>query len=333
MCHADKHCSVWISLGILNIHGCLRDHKWLKSIVIPCFHTRDDMYIDLPHTKLRCIKNVAQGKFGYIDVAMYETDTEKKEVYVKRPIIISRAALYEALMQHIVREHLKAIGFPLGAPKVLQIFSLHDTSICFAMEQIENACTLDRFLDMQSPVQITPIIIDCLLQLLAMIWYLNSVLGVNHRDLKPSNFLITEHDTPQIKVLTIDNEIIEISSRYSLTLIDFGFACLGSINTHVADISLSTVYPKTDPCPKDGRDIYLFIGLLYIDFYKKLPNDICALFESWLDMGGINLCKFMCKDTIHYKKWLYFIAGNTEITHFQCTPLKILHDLQKISHK
>ena len=332
MCNKDKKCRAWISLDSLGIsaQGCLRDASWLHGITIPCNQSilNQHLYIDLPTKKLTCIKNVAHGKFGCIDLAQYDTQTKHSEVYVKRPILPGKTLLYEACIQKLVGDSLANIGFPTGAPPLITLFRLKDESICFAMEQINGASTLDRYLESVSKVQFSTVIIDCLLQLSAMIWHLDTILGINHRDLKPSNFLIVEHDAPKRKIINVETYILEIESKHSLTFIDFGFSCLGSTETHISDISLSTVYSKQDPCPKEGRDMYLFLAFLYIDYHQKLPSQLLILFESWLSIPGSNLCGFMKKDKENSKKWLYFMAGNESIKRFSSCPKSIVKDLQ-----
>jgi serine/threonine protein kinase len=334
MCVKEKKCRAWISLDSIGIssQGCLKDSNWLNSIVIPSRHSffYPNLYIDLPDTKLICTKNVAHGKFGYIDSALLETQSKLSNVYVKRPILSGKSLLYEACIQKLVKENLSYIGFPTGAPDVLRLFRLRDNSVCFAMEEITGATTLDKFIDSVPNSQISSIIIDCLIQLSAMVWYLDTALGINHRDLKPSNFLIAEHE-PKNRILQIENEILEVESKYSLTFIDFGFSCLGSTETQVSDISLSTVYSKSDPCPKEGRDMYLFLAFLYIDFNTKLPQRLLNLFESWLNIPGSNILGFMKKDKETTKKWIYFIAGNENIKQFNSSPCKIVKDLQALT--
>lgn len=346
MCIPTQPCRARVSLESIGlpVHGCLHAPAWLREVTLPCHQSllTPSVYIDRPaiqrtaHTapfstehgstkKLVCLKTVSHGSFGYIDLAQDHTADGVKEVYVKRPILPGKSLLYEACVQQCIAEELSSIGFPTGAPRVTHVFTLRDHSVCFAMEPIEGAVTLDRYLE--SSLQLSGVIVDCLLQLSAMLWHLNSILGMNHRDLKPSNFLIVEHP-PTMKVLVIENEIIEISSPHSLTLIDFGFSCVGSTTTQRTELSLSTVYPKDDPCPKEGRDLYLFLGLLYIDYYDKLAPRLCQLFESWLQEPGSNLCRFMRKDKESSKKWLYFMVGNTQIKRFQSCPQRIVRDLQ-----
>lgn len=332
MCRETTKCIAWISLDNIGFpsHGCLRDPTYLNSLKIPCYQSiiEPRKYIDLPNKKLIFIKTVAHGKFGYIDEVQLETTYKIEKLFCKRPVIAGKSLIYEALMLKLVGETLEKVGFPNGAPKLCSIFKLKDDSICFAMEQIENAMTLDRYLERLPINKLIFIIIDCLFQLCSIIWHLNNILGVNHRDLKPSNFLVVEHSEPVTKVLSVENEIFEIESRYSLTLIDFGFSCLGSVETHVSDISLSTVYSKNDPCPKDGRDIFIFLSFLYIDYYAKLPDKLLKLFEAWLDVPGSKLCSFMRRDKETSKNWIYFMAGNEKISKFNCSPLKIIKDLQ-----
>jgi serine/threonine protein kinase len=330
MCFDKRKCQAWISLESLGLpyQGCLKDSTWLSSIHIPIRQTNQSAYVDTPHRKLVSLKTVSSGAFGHIDLGHYEWNDTHSEVYIKRPIITGGTLLYEACIQKLVSDNLSLVGFPTGAPKPLCIFQLQDHSVGFAMEQIYGAITLEAYLASVPSSFFPSIIIDCLLQLCAMIWHLNSLLGINHRDLKPSNFLIVVHDTPIRKVLQIEKECLEVDSKHSLTFIDFGFSCLGSTETHVSDISLSTVYSKSDPCPKEGRDMYLFLAFLYIDYHSKLPPQLLSLFEQWLDIPGSNLCHFMRKDKENSKKWLYFITGNDSITSFRSCPVKIVRDLQ-----
>ena len=336
MCNKNKKCCAWISLESFGISpasnkGCIRNSFWLRSLFIPCSQPilNQLQYIKSPTESLKCINNVAHGTFGYIDSAIYKTADRSIEVYVKRPIIPGKSLLYEACIQKLVGDNLRNIGFPTGAPRILSIFRLRDNSVCFAMEQIDDAMTLDKYIETTNINTISSVLIDCLLQLCAMLWYLDTTLGINHRDLKPSNFLIVEHE-PITKLLQIEQDIFEIQSKYSLTIIDFGFSCLGSTETHISDISLSTVYSKFDPCPKEGRDMYLFLSLLYIDFHSKLPAKLLNLFESWINTPSSNMTSFMRKDKESSKEWIYYIAGDIRRQKFNSSPSRIVKDLQAL---
>lgn len=322
----ETHCSAWISLHSvgINAEGCVKDPAWI-SLVHHLLQSSQmgSAYINLPNKKLLCTDTIAQGKFGFIDLAIYQVYDDKKEVYVKRPIL-SESLLVEACIQKLVGDSLLKAGISLGAPPLVAIFALHDGSVCFAMEPVHHSITLNKCLDAATPCSIGSIIIDCLLQLCAILSHLHSQLGLNHRDLKPSNFLVREHDPVQ-KILVIDGVQITITSRYSLTMIDFGFACLGTSDK--TEVSLGMVYSIEDCCPKEGRDLFLFLGMLYLDYHKKLPPTLLPLFESWID---VQLCAFMQKNREYSAQWLYFMAGNERISRFPSTPSRILQDLRAL---
>ena len=107
MCHHPNRCRAWISLDSVGIsaQGCLRRPAWLQSIPLPILQSllNPSIYIDSPLYSLTCIKTVAHGSFGYIDVASYRTGTNEEEVYVKRPILPGRSLLQEACIQNCVR--------------------------------------------------------------------------------------------------------------------------------------------------------------------------------------------------------------------------------------
>ena len=326
MC-GEVHCNAWISLHSVGIpiEGCIKDPSWTQSVRTRLSSSQMGYaYINLPFKRLLCMDTIAQGQFGYIDLATYTVHDDKREVYVKRPIL-SDNLLMEACIQKLVGESLIRAGFPLGAPPLVSIFALNNGSICFAMEPIRHTVTLNKCLDAATPCTIGPIVIDCLVQLCAMLSHLHADLGMNHRDLKPSNFLIQEHAAKE-KQLVIDGKPLTILSRYSLTMIDFGFACLGN-TVSTSEVSLSTVYTMADCCPKEGRDLFLFLGILYLHYHTKLPPTLLSLFESWIDP---KLCAFMQKNQEYSVRWLYFMAGSEGITRFPSTPLRIVQDLQAL---
>lgn len=334
MCFNDKKCACWISLHSLGIksEGCIKDSEWLNSIQIPCSQSlfNQALFVNTGSVKLHHISTESHGSFGSIDLGLYETTNGiKKEVYIKRPLIPGKSLLYEACVQKLVGEHLEIMGFPTGAPKIVAIFKLLDGSICFAMEQIEDAVTLSELLGECSKDDISEIVVDCLLQVCGMVWYLEIVLGINHRDLKPSNFLVYTHP-PEVKTIQIDTELIDIHSKYTICFIDFGFSCVGSPETHISELTLSSVYNPSDPCPKDGRDIFLFLAFLFMEFHTKLPADLVKLFDKWLHLSDIHMPNYIRKHGIKSKNMIYFYAGLPKMKFPLTYPEKVMKDLLKI---
>lgn len=313
--------------------GCVMNKAWLDSFTVPCYHSlfHRMIYIDLPHKKVTCIRTVSQGAFGYIDIARYDTAQESKEVYVKRPILDKRLdkTMYEPYLQQMVREGLARFGFRDHVPRVLDVFRLRNDSICFAMEQVDGGVTMDTFLNTYPSADLSEMIVDILYQVTMMVWFMNDGLGVNHRDLKPSNFLLrTEPDSVHYS-FAVDGmeQRVEWDTTLHLSLIDFGFACIGPVETRRAHLSLSTVYSEADPCPKDGRDMFLFLGYLYSDYHSRMTDTLRRWFEEWLEIPGADLCGFLRKSNDTSKQWLYYLSGSEKVCQLRSCPSTIIQRL------
>ncbi len=341
MCIKNIKCRgyIYIDCIIYHLEGCIKDKSWLKSINIPCFlnkKSKSNFYIDTEHCKLILIETVSQGAFGFIDSAKLINGNIERDVYVKRPILTGDSSLLlEALFQKVVENIFIEMLIPTGTPTVLTIFKLKDNSICFAMEQIDKAETIDRFLDKIPSTEYTRFMIECIIQISSIVFILNDIIGINHRDLKPSNFLIRKSINNN-KFITVPDTLSvsnlpkyeQITVNYSFILIDFGFACIGDILTQKTDVSLSTVYSVNDPCPKEGRDMFLFLGHLYLQYHSRFSNDLKNIFEKWLSFTPGLYKLLLFNDIKHSSNWLYFISGCENILNFRdCSPNKIFNDL------
>jgi serine/threonine protein kinase len=324
----DSHVNL-AQFGI-DASGCIRDSGWLASLKVPCNQSLlvPALYVETLQKKVCQVKTIATGSFGAIDIATRTDTSSSSTVFVKKPKINGKSLLYEALIQDKVQKTLLEGGFPTGAPKVLDIFKLHDGSVCFTMEIIETAETLQEILDKAKKEDMAPILVESLFQVCAMLWCLETKIGMNHRDLKPSNLLVRRH-SPISKTLKIGDKNLDIESKFTLTFIDFGFSCIGSTTTQKADIALSNVYHPSDPCPKDGRDLYSFLAFIYAEHWTKLPADLLCLFETWLTVPGSKLTDFLRKYKGKANEWIYFVTGNVGIKKFDCCPCRIVSDLRK----
>jgi len=350
----EEDCPWVISVAELGIQahktrGCLSDEAWLASFVAPCHHSffHHRIYIDLPHKKLTYLRTVSQGQFGYIDLARYDTVGRSVEVYVKRPIHNredgggsesgkpdrrSRTTLYEPYLQHMVREGLARFGLPDHVPRVLEVFTLHQGVVCFAMEEKEGAVVMDTYLREMglSVEEVSRRIIEILWHVAVVVWVMNHRLGVNHRDLKPSNFLLRRRLEPvtyTVEMEGMEEAHVTWQTTLDLSLIDFGFACAGSLASRRAHLSLSAVYSRADPCPKDGRDMFLFLGYLYSDYHAVMTGELRAWFEEWLSIPGSDLCGFLRKDGDISKRWLYYLSGSESVFQLRSSPITVLRRL------
>jgi len=324
--------------------GCLADEVWLASFVPPNHHSffHHRVYIDLPHKKLTHLRTVSQGQFGYIELARYDTVGGSMEVYVKRPILDaigagqeerrSRMTVYEPCLQQMVRQGFARCGLPDHVPRVLEVFVLHRGEICFAMEEVEGGVVMDAYLreEGQTIEEVSRRIMEILWHVAVMVSVMNDRLGVNHRDLKPSNFLLRRRMDPVTHTVPVEgmpDASLTWQTTLHLSLIDFGFACAGSLETRRAHLSLSAVYSRADPCPKDGRDMFLFLGYLYSDYHKTMTQELRGWFEEWLAIPGSDLCGFLRKDNDISKRWLYYLSGSENVFQLRSCPVTVLRRL------
>lgn len=322
------HCIVDISGFGLEGKGCIMDDEWRASISIPSsVNPDDDSYVVyLPHKKVRIIGKLDDGSYGIIYGAEREKKGRKHLVVIKRPKIPGSSLLKEALIQYVVGESLIRGGFLTGASRIYDIFTIKDGSVCFSMEPMKGA-SLQDIIKNTIGFSLTKIIIECLFHISAMLSHLEKDIGMNHRDLKPSNIILRFHDSPVSKGLAVNGNRIVLKSQMEVSLIDFGFSCIRELRN-------GDVYDSQDACPKDGRDIYMFLAFLYILIHKKLTVELDALFCSWLNTAGNDVTTLLKsepkKGQRDIEEWVYYLAGNPDIKQFKTTPERIFGDLKRI---
>ena len=308
------------------LEGCIRDPIFLKQIIVPCTQNPINEYIyindTVNHRLLEWVKNLPGTMSSSVDLGRRNGSTY---AFNKKPMIEGKSLLYEACIQQMVKESLLRGNFPRGAAAVYDVFKLQDGSTCFSMEVFADAIPLNILLQShKGPV--TTLILEILLQLCAMLWHLSVDLGMNHRDLKPSNLMIEEHASRPL-TLKVGTQSVTIQSRYTISLIDFGFSCIGNNDTRVSDIAIGGVYPITDPCPKDGRDLFMFLAFLYMDCGSMIGADLKACFGKWLQNGSTGILGKIDKIGHDFEQWVYFITGSDRIMKFECHPTNMFRDL------
>lgn len=87
MCKEKLKCNAWISLHSVGIEaeGCLKEPSWIPTLKTSHIGY---CYILLPNRSLTCVKVIANGQFGYIELGIYEVNYVKKDVYIKRPFYL-----------------------------------------------------------------------------------------------------------------------------------------------------------------------------------------------------------------------------------------------------
>ncbi len=331
-------CKTWFDLRRIGLagQGCVRDPEFLASIRVPSAHNLIDpsIYIERGGLRLQAVRPMPGAMYSFVEVGARQDVSGTggiEYVFIKRPMVGGKSLLYEACLQQIVKDSLDRGGFVRGAAGVHDVFRLHDGSVCFSMEIFQTAQPLNVVMGQVGDAELTPMLLEILLQLCAMLWHLATDIGMNHRDLKPSNLMVEIHE-PRPLVLQVGTNRVEIVSRYSLSLVDFGFSCIGQSDTQISDLSLGAgIYSKLDPCPKDGRDMYMFLAFLYIDCWRRLRGDFRSYFVKWLQDEVTGIVSRLERHGQEFDKWIYFITGNERIQRFGSEPCAIFQDLLQLA--
>jgi len=324
MCNgALQKCPCYIDLQPYGIEasGCIFDTQWTKRVKIAYNSGVHSSAYENEKEYLTLVFEKSHGQHGIIEggVLVDKKTGEQKMVYSKRPKKEGESLFEEAITQIVISNSLIRGGFIEGTPEVYRIFGLKCGGVGFLMRPVDGV-VMEEMLHSFSVVP-AKFVIEALFHIAAMIDWLVEDLGMNHRDLKPSNLLILFHKK-MYKKRKIGNKKHTICSDFEIVFLDYGFSCIKN------EISLGGIYGSDDPCVKEGRDLFMFLAFLYLEFHHKLENGIHILFEKWLTVGFCNMLRNRGKelDPVDY---IYFMSGNSEIKKFICTPTKVIDDLQK----
>jgi serine/threonine protein kinase len=237
----------------------------------------------------------------------------------------------EAVLQHIASDCLADAGVPNAAPPVLDIFISPHGLIVFTMECCDDFTILSSSLASGSIREQQLVCI--LFQIAFFLQVLEAKLGLNHRDIKTSNILIKDKETSRC-VFEYGGFRWQLLKNIDVVLVDFGFSCLGMAMGKPSLIKSGIYYNPRDPCPKLGRDLYLFCSLLLKDLYKMCINidssnivKIIDFLEKRLALEKMDVPTFLKKYNDQEPDWLYFLTGDSSLVFPHCEPSIVLQSL------
>lgn len=314
--------------------GCIADMKWIASIKVPCHISKTDKsyLLDLPYRKVQSVVELENGIHGVIEGGLRTTGKRVEQVMIKRAKVIGFTLLHEALIQYVVHRSLVRGGFPKGAAKVYDIIGLESGTVCFTMEPMKGI-NLQALLEASVGFKFSTLVIEAIVHISAMLCYIMNDIGMNHRDLKPNNIIIIERDTPVDIELSVGKLHFTLTSHFEISFIDFGFSCIGiEGGKGGGSLRAGKVYDDEDPCPKEGRDMYMFLCFLYFYTHRKLSREMDGLFKKWLNVGDCSMTDFLksavtLKEKREIMDWIYKITGNPHVIRLQTTPESIVRDL------
>jgi hypothetical protein len=169
-------------------------------------------------------------------------------------------------------------------------------------------------------------------------------LRLNHRDVKVNNVLIRRR--PTAATLTIGEE--SIVTNYEMTLIDFGFACVGCQppRAPVTTFQAGSWFPMGEICCKDGRDLaqLLYCIHCYFPLNEFLTPAVYEEVKRWLQIpwsGGVaDGFNGFGKDgrpravgavgVAEYNTGIYEFLRRSEVDPVRCEPVTVFKECRRL---
>jgi len=234
----------------------------------------------------------------------YEPVEQPHEVIIKRtvppggltvlPAEDISAHISEALLHVLAWHTMQSTAAPWSIPRPYEVFGDHSASapgwrsMSLCMDFVQGKT-------MQSWLQSTwkshslqhnaVLLLESLAQISYILWHLQRHLRLNHRDMKINNVLVRRASEP-IK-MCLGGEII--NTKYEITLIDFGFACVSCPPPRqpMTILQAGSWFQQSELCCKLGRDIAQLIFCIhcYYPLEDWLPTETAAQIRSWCTVG------------------------------------------------
>ena len=155
--------------------------------------------------------------------------------YITERTVIAHTS--EALLHILAWKVLQTTQIPWGVPRPFEVFgtelkpkSEQWASLSFCMSYVDGD-TLNSFLHKQLAIHYNQYetarnFLEIFAQIAYILYPLQHIMRLNHRDLKLDNILLKKLDEKEPSIrLTLGAHTL--TTRFKVTLIDFGFACIG----------------------------------------------------------------------------------------------------------
>lgn len=241
---------------------------------------------DVPMDEI-CIKEVA------LKVTRDEqrgSPTTRKGAYADE----IRAILHEAFLHALVLKVFEHHGLPKQVPFLHEVVGLtkrghsanspDDFEAVWIVMELLRGQTLEtylkRHLEAHEFEANEEILIDILVQLAYYLQILQTTMRFNHRDMKLNNLYVRAHESRTWKKSLEIPDYGSYACKLDLTLLDFGFSCIGCESEFTTLVSAGSWFDENDRCFKPGRDLCTFLYALHSVF--PLPYFLSPAFYDLL---------------------------------------------------
>lgn len=316
-------------LGHSDLHEQI---KCLMSIKVPNASI-DTTTLSISNTNYTIMETIHTGEYGKLTVVQKQEINNKDEtLYWKYSPTSKRSLFKEAVFQTLAHAALSAHGITWAVPEVESIFNHPDHGIGFLMSHPNNADIFANYLQKhfcwtKSCVQNDKIIIEVIAQLSIYLCILEDTLKMNHRDLKSTNVvLIQKSATPfNLGYIRKGRKFI-INTDLRAIIIDFGFSCISYEDTIIA---AGNYLPSFDGCPKEGRDLFLFLAHLWnVELLRKcITPKLQEWFKKHLQSKKMSWTDHLIKIKDTSLKLVYLYTTSADFSMPSCNPYTVLESL------
>lgn len=242
---------------------------------------------------------------------------------VKSPLNDSTNLDGEALIQWLAWNTMKEYGLQSAIPEVYDIF-VRKNRICFSMEYIDGDFPHTVLAESKNPdlfffQMLTQIALLCLL--------LEKNILLDHRDLKANNVYI--RNIPIHYSFQFAGFRYSLKAPFQVVILDFGFSCLGNSKGTSAINLGEAQLPQSDPCPKEGRDLFHFVTSFW---------SIPSIRNSMKKETQIEIDSLLIDEQHNYNKltrnhsqidWVYVLTGDSKFRFPQLAPCNLIQTLSE----
>jgi serine/threonine protein kinase len=254
--------------------------------------------------------------------------SNQQAVLFKQPRMAEMSLFQEGVLQYIAQITAEKGGIGWCVPKVFDVFWRQE-HIWFSMEYIAGLSVVEWFQHCENHDRSFLLMIA---QLCLYLGYLELQLALDHRDLKLDNLIIKQQ--PCEIHLILQGYSWTLKSPFTVVILDFGFACLGSKEVRGKPIvNLGDgILPPMDPCPKEGRDLFQLLTsfLRYETLTKKLSSSVVKQVDEWLSVGKKSYGPMARRWST--ENWTYLVASQREFAIPSCCPNNILKSILPSLH-
>lgn len=227
------------------------------------------------------------------EVALKQTLPADSRAYMNEAEVTAHVS--EALLHVLAWNIMQRTTLPWAVPRPYEMFGDYDASaggwrnMTLCMDFVRGRTLhgyLERTWSRTTQRENAVCFLEILGQMACILYALQRFLRLNHRDVKINNIMVRRRTAGSAATLRLGGA--EISTQMELTLIDFGFACVGCPPPRppMSAFHASTYFTPHEMCCKVGRDLAQLIFCIhcYFPLHQYLPRELYREVRGWLQI-------------------------------------------------